>query len=96
MHSERLETVPARPVFPPPGAGAAPAGDDEIDLESVAASVRRSLGPTADPARIDAVLAVLVAELLPGARVRQYLPVFLQRQACERLRAETALQRPLA
>ncbi len=94
MHIELIETAPARAVVAKPSPAARQRADDELDLVSVAASVKRKLGPAADPARVDAVLAGLAAELLPGARVRQYLPVILQRKACDRLRAEAAAQRP--
>jgi hypothetical protein len=96
MLRERLETPSARPLFQGTGGLLAPSGDDRLDLASVAASVQRKLGASADPARVDAVLALLAAELVPAARVRQYLPVILQRKACDRLRAEAALSRPQA
>lgn len=74
-----------------PAAGAAvPA----IDLAPVIEAVARSLRGTVPPARIEGVLRDLLAHDFVEARVLAYVPILLQRAACDRLRSPPAAATP--
>jgi hypothetical protein len=62
-----------------------------IDLAPVAEAVGRALHGEVSAERIDSVLQDLMDTEFGDARVTAYLPIFLQRWACERLRAERGI-----
>ncbi len=65
----------------------APAGM-AIDLGPIAASVERTLRGDVASAEIEQVLrALLHTPELASARVTTFVPIFLHRSACERLRS---------
>jgi hypothetical protein len=61
-----------------------------IDLAPVAEAVERAMHGEVSAERIDTVLHDLLDSEFGDVRVTAYLPIFLQRSACERLRAERA------
>lgn len=71
----------------PEAAAGRAAAQPDIDLAAVAERVLRSLGPGLDRDEVDALLTEQLGQLLPDARVTQYLPIFLHRRACDTLRA---------
>jgi hypothetical protein len=64
----------------------------QIDLAPIAEAVERALHGEVGAERIDAVLRELLDTEFGDARVTAYLPIFLQRWACERLRAEQRVE----
>jgi hypothetical protein len=67
---------------------AEPARNDAVDLGPVTEAVLRSFAGHVPRERIEALLCRLLEEEFSEARVTTFLPIFLQRVACETLRAE--------
>lgn len=70
---------------PPPETAAAP---PRIDLGPVAQAVGRELGGVVPAERIEALLQQLLEQEFCDVRVTTFVPIFLQRSACETLRRQ--------
>jgi hypothetical protein len=64
-----------------------------IDLAPVAEAVGRALRGEVSAERIDSVLHDLLDTEFGDVRITAFVPIFLQRSACERLRAEQRVVR---
>jgi hypothetical protein len=78
-----------RRVAPAPGQRpAAPCEPPRVDLAPLVHAITRELRAAVPAARIEALLRQLLEHEFRDARVVTFVPIFLQRAACEALRHE--------